>query len=129
MVEAATCATASACWKVAVNGWLMAEKGTSWLSASRIYGRVFNPPPFEQHMSGWAACLLKGEAGELVGLRLFPDIQFAEVGGVCWLRGSKLDNDLEQELKKIPGLVRFDLLSGDKLRPAGSRIPDRTLPP
>src|SRR5215471_18543729 len=80
-------------------------------------------------MSAWAACLLTGRASDIAALRLLPNIEFAEVGGAFWLRGSKLDEDLEHELKKIPGLSRFDLLPSDRLRPVGSRIPDRTLPP
>jgi hypothetical protein len=66
---------------------------------------------------------------DLAALRLFPNIEFAEIGGAYWLRGTTLDDVLEHELKKIPGLARFTLLPSDKLRHAGSRIPDRTLPP
>lgn len=80
-------------------------------------------------MPGWAACLLSGRVADLAALRLFPNIEFAEIAGAYWLRGTTLDDPLEHELKKIPGLARFTLLPSDKLRPAGSRIPDRTLPP
>jgi hypothetical protein len=79
-------------------------------------------------MSDWAACLLEGRPGDIAALRLFPNVEFAEVGGAYWLRGGKLDADLELELKKIPGLARFDLLPAGRLRPVGSRIPDQTLP-
>jgi len=80
-------------------------------------------------MPSWAACLLSGRANDIAALRLFPHIELAEIGGALWLRGTKLDDVLEHELKKIPGLERFELLASDRLRPAGSRIPDRTLPP
>jgi hypothetical protein len=80
-------------------------------------------------MPGWAACLLIGRASDIAALRLFPNIELAEIGGAFWLRGNKLDDALEHELKKIPGLERFELLASDRLRPAGCRIPDRTLPP
>ena len=80
-------------------------------------------------MAGWAACLLSGGATHFAALRLFPDVEFAEIGGACWLRGSKLDEELERELKKIPGLTRFEQASSGRLRPVGSRIPDRALPP
>lgn len=79
-------------------------------------------------MPGWAACLLSGRVTDLAALRLFPNIEFAEIAGAYWLRGSSLDDALEHELKKIPGLSRFALLPSDKLRPIDSRIPDRTLP-
>ena len=79
-------------------------------------------------MPDWAACLETGHAGDLAALRLFPGIEFAEVGGTYWLRGRNVADGLEHELKKIPGLARFDLVSSDRLRPAGSRIPDRILP-
>lgn len=80
-------------------------------------------------MPGWAACLLSGRVADLAALRLFPSIEFTEIGGAYWLRGTTLDETLEHELKKIPGLARFTMLPSDKLRPAGSRISDQTLPP
>lgn len=76
----------------------------------------------------WAASLSNGCAADLAGLRLFPDIEFAEIGGVCWVRGSRLEETLEQELKKVPGLMRFEVFSSNRLRPVGSRIPDQQLP-
>lgn len=79
-------------------------------------------------MSGWAACLPTKRAHDLAALRLFPDIDFAEVHGVYWLRGASLDETLERELKKVPGLDRFELLPAERLRPVESRIPDRILP-
>jgi hypothetical protein len=79
-------------------------------------------------MPGWASCLLSGRVADLAALRLFPNIEFAEIAGVYWLRGTALDDALEHELKKIPGLTRFALLPSDKLRPCDSRIPDRSLP-
>src|SRR5262245_18427086 len=80
-------------------------------------------------MPGWAACLLNGRPSDIASLRLFPNIEFADISGAYWLRGTKLDDGLEHELKKVPGLARFEILGSDRLRPAGSRIPDRILPP
>ena len=80
-------------------------------------------------MSAWAASLPTGQRSALAHLRLVPNIQFAEVSGTCWLRGETLDDQLEQELKKVPGIERFELLSTDRLRPVGSRIPSHRLPP
>src|ERR1044071_368531 len=79
-------------------------------------------------MPAWAACLLSGRTSDFAALRLLPNIEFAEVGGAYWLRGTRLDDALEHELKKIPGLARFELLPAEQLRPVDSRIPDRTLP-
>jgi len=82
----------------------------------------------EQNTTGWAACLSNGRASDVAGLRLFAEIDFAEVGGVYWVRGKRLDDVLEHELRKVPGLERFELLDNERLRPVGSRIPDRVLP-
>jgi hypothetical protein len=79
-------------------------------------------------MSHWAACLLTAQIGEFSLLRLFPGIEFAEVGGALWLRGNNLETNLEQELKRIPGLIRFELMASNRLRPVESRISDRVLP-
>src|ERR1051326_5119984 len=80
-------------------------------------------------MHRWAACLSDARADDFAALRLFPAIEVATVGGAWWLRGAKLDQDLQQELKKIPRLIIFEILPSQRLRPVESRIPDRTLPP
>jgi MoxR-vWA-beta-propeller ternary system domain bpX2 len=80
-------------------------------------------------MHPWAACLSDARADDFAALRLFPAVEVAVVGGVWWLRGEKLDQDLQRELKKIPRLVVFEILVSQRLRLVASRIPDRTLPP
>src|SRR3954454_1579487 len=79
-------------------------------------------------MHPWAACLSDARADDFAPLRLFHAIEVAMVAGVWWLRGAKLDQDLRQELKKIPRLIVFEVLPSQRLRPVESRIPDRTLP-
>jgi hypothetical protein len=80
-------------------------------------------------MHPWAACLSNAKADDFAALRLFQGIEVVEVGGVWWLRGNKLEESLERELKKIPHLRVFEVLPSQRLRPIESRIPDRTLPP
>ena len=80
-------------------------------------------------MNQWAACLPEAQIAEFAALRLFPGIEAAEVGGAWWLRGGKLNETLERELKKIPRLSLFELLPSNRLRPIESRIPDKILPP
>jgi hypothetical protein len=80
-------------------------------------------------MHPWAACLSDARADDFAALRQFPAIEVASVGGMWWLRGAKLDQDLQRELKKIPRLIVFEILPSQRIRPVESRIPDRTLPP
>ena len=50
------------------------------------------------------------------------------MGDMVWLRGPALDEALEEVLKKVPGLERFEVLASNQLRSPGKRIPHRSLP-
>lgn len=80
-------------------------------------------------MTRWAASLPSGLARELASLRLFPSLELAIGRGLIWIRSEQpLTPDLDRELRKIPGLKRYEATENDRLRMVGSRIADVTLP-
>ncbi|EEF58751.1 hypothetical protein [Pedosphaera parvula] len=79
-------------------------------------------------MNSWAACIPFSEAAELAVIRLFPGIECAKVAGTLWLRGNNGSEELEQALRGISDLERFELLESGWLKSAESRIPERILP-
>ncbi|MDB6112408.1 MAG: hypothetical protein JWR69_4158 [Pedosphaera sp.] len=80
-------------------------------------------------MTAWAACIKSADRDALAAIRVFPGTECAEIGGIVWLRGEDLSEDLERALAQIPGLERFELLAPDRLKSPRSRIPCGTLPP
>jgi len=76
----------------------------------------------------WVARIESKEAPALGALRLHPDLEIAALAHILWLRGAPWTEALELALRKVPGLVRFDLLPEGKLLPQGARVPDGRLP-
>jgi hypothetical protein len=60
-------------------------------------------------------------------LRLRKGVRVAADGVELWLRGQSLDDELDRELRKIPGLHRFRL-EGNRLVPVGRTVPVARLP-
>jgi hypothetical protein len=77
---------------------------------------------------GWAVRLPRESAHAAAALRLRSGVLAAGVDDAVWLRGDRLANGLELELRKLPGGERFDLAPDGTLTPRGARIPTGTLP-
>ena len=82
-------------------------------------------------MSGgapWAARIDAADAGALGALRLVPGLEVAALSHILWLRGGTWDEVLALSLRKVSGLVRFEILPGNKLLAQGARVPEGRLP-
>jgi len=80
-------------------------------------------------MSGaWAVCLARDDAAAIGRLRRRPGIEVCEAEAGVWLRGSRLDDDLDRALRGLPGGRRFRVLPDRQLVPADARVPEGHLP-
>jgi hypothetical protein len=61
-------------------------------------------------------------------LRLRPGISATEDGEGLWLRGDDLDEELDFELRKLPGAVRHLVGDADTVTEMGRRLPTGELP-
>lgn len=81
--------------------------------------------------SRWAFQFSPEDAQAIARLRLSPGIEFCRDRDSVWLRGSTPppeDSATSRQLAALPAHARFDWLTGDFLRPAGSHIPTARLP-
>ena len=76
----------------------------------------------------WAVRLPLASLRALGALRLRRDVLVAEVGDSVWLRGDDLDDELDLQLRKLPGARRYTIDAADALTPFGTRLPTDALP-
>jgi hypothetical protein len=80
-------------------------------------------------MSGpWAIRLDWSDAAKTGALRRRPDIEVLQTDDAVWLRGRRLDDELQTALRSVPGARRFSLLPDGQLVAAGTRVPQGHLP-
>lgn len=60
-------------------------------------------------------------------LRLWPELELGRLGGTCWLRGGVLTSELHTALRKVSGLVDWEV-KGERLCRWGNLIPEAILP-
>jgi hypothetical protein len=76
----------------------------------------------------WAARIAVAEAPAAAVLRLRTDVQAAIVGDVLWLRGGRVDAELDRLLDFIAPHGRYEVDASAHLRLAGHRLPVDALP-
>jgi hypothetical protein len=77
----------------------------------------------------WTIRLAPEDAGSLATIRLHPGVEVALAPDALWVRGRGTeDARLDQALRSLPAVERYEWLGGDQLRPLESRIPSDTLP-
>jgi hypothetical protein len=82
-----------------------------------------------QAVSGaWAVRITSDKALAAGALRLRPRVLVCASDDALWLRGGRLTEELELELRKLPGAQRFAVGEGGVLTPQGARIPRGRLP-
>jgi MoxR-vWA-beta-propeller ternary system protein len=79
-------------------------------------------------MKCWALRMPTGAAPAVGPLRLLPGVEAALVADDLWLRGAKLRDDDERQLREIPGAERFAIGDDAELIPPGARVPIGWLP-
>lgn len=79
-------------------------------------------------MTPWAVRLPPGAAASAAALRLRPGISATEDGDWVWLRGDDLDEELDLELRKLPGAVRHLIGDAGAVTEIGRRLPSGELP-
>jgi hypothetical protein len=77
---------------------------------------------------GWAVRIPAEKALAAAALRLRPGVLVCASNDGLWLRGERLTEDLELELRKLPGAQRFSVGEAGALTPEGARIPRGRLP-
>jgi len=76
-------------------------------------------------MSGrWVAEMARDEAEALGALRTTAGVEACDVSGAIWLRGRDLDDELQAQILKVPGIRLYDMLDDGRLRERGRRIPE-----
>jgi len=76
----------------------------------------------------WAVRLPLVSAPAAAALRLRAGVTAAEQGEWVWLRGEDLDDELDLELRKLPGAVRYVTGASDTVTEIGRRLPSGELP-
>jgi hypothetical protein len=76
----------------------------------------------------WAAQMDRTHAATLRVVRTIEGIRVGEAGEAVWLCGESLNDPLSLALRKIPGAIRFTVLSDGQLLPQGARVPRGRLP-
>lgn len=97
----------------------------------RAHGRVPLPMPASAPTpaTAWGVRLPRASALTAGRLRLRGDIEVCDADGdVLWLRGPALTDDLDLELRKLPGGVRYHAGPGGRLTALGDRLPSDRLP-
>ena len=79
-------------------------------------------------MTEWAICLERTEAMSTARLRCLPEIRVCESDQLVWLRGPKLDDDIDLQLRSVGGARRFEVLPDGLLRRVDQRLPGPRLP-
>jgi hypothetical protein len=80
-------------------------------------------------MSGrWALSLPRSELATAHRLRRVPRIELLDEGPFVWLRGEAADEQLDLNLRMIPGARRFAVLGDGQLQPMECRVPTGYLP-
>ena len=78
--------------------------------------------------SAWAVRCHQADAPALGDLRRQPRVDVCEQAGELWLRGDSLSAALEQQLRSLPGAVRYQVLADGQIVVAGTRVPRGHLP-
>jgi len=77
----------------------------------------------------WALALPRSAALSAGRLRLRPGVRVGDAGeGNLWLRGDDLTEELDLELRKLPGARRFLVGENGEITKVGRRIPSGILP-
>ena len=79
-------------------------------------------------MTPWAVRLCPGGAASAALSPPAPGISATEDGEWLWLRGDDLDEELDLELRKLPGAVRHLVGDADTVTEIGRRLPTGELP-
>src|SRR5262245_5621031 len=78
--------------------------------------------------SQWVIRLALTDAESLAPLRLTRGIDVAEKEAFIWVRGLSADEKVEQLVRALPAVARYEVTGGNRLRNLESRIPAETLP-
>jgi hypothetical protein len=76
----------------------------------------------------WAVRLPLASSSAAAALRLRAGITAAEHEEWLWLRGDDLDEELDLELRKLPGAIRYVTGPADTVTELGRRLPGGELP-
>jgi len=76
----------------------------------------------------WAVWIPADKALAAGSLRLRPGVLVGATEDGVWLRGERLTEELELELRKLPSAQRFSIGESGALTPEGARIPRGRLP-
>ena len=85
---------------------------------------VIRPSP----LGPWALALADRDLHAADRLRILPGIHAAIGIDRAWLRGERLDDALDSELRLVPGAELFHLVAGERLIPRGRQVPTGLLP-
>jgi hypothetical protein len=76
----------------------------------------------------WAVLLPRASALAAGALRLRGDVRVREADDSVWLRGDRLTEELDLELRKLPGARRHTVDADDRYTEVDHRIPAGSLP-
>lgn len=76
----------------------------------------------------WAVRMAGAGAPAAAELRLERGVDVCEADDALWLRGDVCDERLDLLLRRLPGALRYEVLSDGQLRPEGKRLPSGRLP-
>ena len=76
----------------------------------------------------WAVQLPRGAARAAGALRLRADVLACEAGDALWLRGDDLSEEVDLELRKLPGARRYTVNADESVTPVGRQLPTGDLP-
>jgi hypothetical protein len=76
----------------------------------------------------WAVWVPPDKAASAGALRLRPGVSVCALGDGVWLRGERLTQELELELRKLPAARRFSVGVDGTLTAEGARIPRGKVP-
>ncbi len=76
----------------------------------------------------WAGRLARASAQELGSIRLIRGLEALVIDEAVWVRGPRLGAEEEKAVARIPWEMRCELLDGGRLRMAGHRLSDGSLP-
>lgn len=76
----------------------------------------------------WALIVKRDSAASLARLRQFPRLAVHEGAAEIWLRGSDLDDELDRQLRLVPGGQRLSVLDDGQTIPESRQVPLGHLP-
>ena len=80
------------------------------------------------NQTAWAVLLPRTSVLAAGALRLRGDVRVREADDALWLRGDNLTDELDLELRRLPGALRHTVDTDDRYTETDHRIPAGTLP-